>query len=71
MTISKTLARNEFPNGNTVTAYESYEKYAAAPHYEVVLSRADSPLVSYWDVHKCARTTWRKKFREVCDEAAR
>lgn len=68
MTYCKTLKRHELPNGDTVTAYECWEKFAAAPCYEVVLSRKGSPLVGYGDVYKCAKTTWRKKFREVAGE---
>ncbi len=60
MTFCKVLAETE-KNGRTVTAYELWEKNEAAPHYEIYISREGIA----WDTYKTAKTTWRRKFREL------
>lgn len=62
MTFCKVLAtarRGE----DTITAYENWDKYASAPHYEIVVS------VDGWarEVFPTARTTWKKKFKELAN----
>ena len=63
MTFYKTLKR-ENKNGQTVTAYEKYEKFSTVPEYEIVVSK-DS--LGY-QVIPTARTTWKNKFKNVLNE---
>ena len=49
---------------DTVEAYECYDKFDLAPYYEIVVSRDG---IGY-QVEKTARTTWRKKFREMTEQ---
>lgn len=63
MTFYRTLAETE-RNGKTVTAYEKTEKFETVPSYEIVVSRDG---MGYLTV-PTARTTWRKKFRELVNE---
>lgn len=60
MTISKCLATAS-KGKDDFTVYESYEKFSAVPHYEIVVSRDG---IGY-QVIKTAKTTWRKKFKEL------
>ena len=66
MTFCKELARQEMPNGRTVTAWENWDKFAAVPRYEVTVAREGIAEM----VIPCARTTWRKKYREIVAEQA-
>lgn len=60
MTFSKKLAE-ESEGGITYTAYEVYEKFAKVPRYEIVTSHDGIAIF----VDKCARTTWKRKFKEL------
>ena len=60
MTIVKQLARED-KNGVAVTATENWDKFTTVPYYEISVSK-DS--MAYIEI-KTARTTWRRKFREV------
>lgn len=46
---------------DTVEAYECYDKYVVLPRYEIVVSRDGIAHT----VTRTAKTTWRKKFREM------
>jgi hypothetical protein len=63
MTVCKLLAEKG-KDGKTISAWENLDKYSRVPYYEITVSR-DS--IAY-QVIKTARTTWKKKFKEVCDE---
>ena len=63
MTFSNILATAASKDGYTVTAYETYEKFAAVPRYEIVTSKDG---VALW-VDKVARTTWKKKFKKITE----
>lgn len=60
MTFCKVLAEGK-RDGDTITAYEKYEKFSAVPTYEIVVSRDGIARL----VFKTARTTWKKRFREM------
>ena len=51
----------------TVTAYEEIEKFETVPHYSVVVSEDCFGFI----VCKTAKTTWRKKFKELEREWSR
>ncbi len=61
MTICKLLKEAKLANGDTVSAWELTEKYETVPHYEVSVCRNSIELYSV----KCAKTTWRKRFKEI------
>lgn len=63
MTFCKTIAEHQ-TGRETVTAYESYEKFCSVPRYSVVVSR-DGIAMSET---KVARTTWKRRFREAVAE---
>ena len=65
MTFCKELARAEHRHGDIVTAWELWEKNSRIPHYEITIARGGSAFISYGDTIKTAKTTWRKKFKEV------
>ena len=60
MTICKELKRAEKQNGETVTAWETQDKFSSAKRYEVTVSRDSMEIYTV----KCARTTWKKCFNE-------
>ena len=60
MTVVKQLAREE-KNGVAVTATENWDKFTTVPYYEISVSKGSMAYI----VIKTARTTWRRKFREV------
>lgn len=60
MTFCKTLAE-VVKDEQTISAVELWDKFDAAPHYEIYLSR--NGIV--YDVHKTAKTTWKRKFKEL------
>lgn len=64
MTFCKVLKSSVRDDGVTVTAYEYAEKYSTRKGYEIVES-IDSIAVH---CTPCARTTWKKKFRELSGE---
>ena len=47
-----------------ITAYEKYEKYSAVPQYSIVVSRDGIARLKF----KTAKTTWKKRFKEMCEE---
>lgn len=49
---------------DTVEAYENYDKFGIVPYYEIVVSRDG---IGY-RVEKTAKTTWRRKFKQVAEE---
>lgn len=62
MTICKLLA--EAQNGrDTISAYQEWDKYSAVPKHIIVVSRDGISL----SVQPTARTTWRKKFKEMAN----
>ena len=63
MTISKTLARGKTRSGRDVIAYEKLEKNARMPKYEIVISENS---IAYF-CEKTAKTTWKKRFKELTD----
>jgi len=60
MTIVKQLAHEE-KDGRAVTATENWDKFSKVPYYMVTVSKGS---MAYIEI-KTARTTWRKKFKEV------
>lgn len=60
MTVVKQLASDE-RNGIAVTATENWDKFSSVPYYEISVARGSTAFL----VIKTARTTWRRKFREV------
>lgn len=60
MTFCKILAEAQ-RGPDTVTAYEKTEKFSAGRSYEIIESRAG---IAY-SVTKTAKTTWKKKFKEI------
>lgn len=62
MTFCKVLKQATI-GGYTVTAYENTEKFCTVPYYEIVTDR-DGIAV---DVEKTAKSTWRRKFRQIAD----
>jgi len=60
MTVVKQLASDE-RNGIAVTATENWDKFSSVPYYEISVARGSMAFL----VIKTARTTWRRKFREV------
>lgn len=51
-------------NGIRVTAWERTEKCSAVPNYEITVSKIDDPHPM--DEIKTARTTWKKRYKEIC-----
>ena len=62
MTFSKVLAQGKRGKYDVI-ALESTEKYSSVPHYEIIV--ADDNFA--FEVVKTARTTWKKKFKEMID----
>ena len=60
MTFCKVLATAQ-RDDDTVTAYEKTDYGCAVPSYEIVVSRGGFARL----VEKTARTTWRKRFKEM------
>lgn len=60
MTVVKQLASDE-RNGIAVTATENWDKYSSVPYYEISVARDSMAFI----VIKTAKTTWRRKFKEV------
>ena len=65
MTFYKELAMKTNEK-RTVTAYERYEKYETYPTYVVCVSNNSDSLA--FIAEKTARTTWKKKFNQLCAE---
>ena len=65
MTLCVELARQICKNFATVSA-SVRDNDRGEKEYTVTVDRGG--LVSRSDVHRCAKTTWRKKFREICAE---
>lgn len=63
MTFCKEL-KSETVGDYDVSAWEMTEKFERVPRYEISVSKGSIGLYRY----PCARTTWKKKFREVVDE---
>lgn len=63
MTFCKLLAEKE-TNGKTISAWENIDKYSSVPYYEITVSENGNA----YEVIKTARTTWKKKFKEICNE---
>ena len=61
MTFCKLLAKHEQENGEIVEAWENWDKFAAVPRYEITVARDGIAHT----VVPCARTTWKRKFREI------
>lgn len=64
MTFCKVLKQSTI-GPDTVTAYENYDKFCSVPYYEIVVSRDG---IGY-QVEKTAKTTWRRKFKEMTANA--
>ena len=60
MTICKLLAQAQ-RDDDTITAYELWDYGAAVPRYEITVSRDSIARL----VEKTARTTWKKRFKEM------
>ena len=63
MTFCKKLAETQ-RGLDTVTAWELTEKISTCPRYEITETRDGIAHT----VTKTAKTTWRKKFREIAGE---
>lgn len=48
---------------DTVTAWELVDKFCAVPRYEITVSRDGIAHT----VEKAAKTTWKRKFRELTE----
>ncbi len=62
MTVCKMLKQAILNNGEMLQAWEMQDKYSERKRYEVTVS--NNGLA--YSVYPCARTTWRKRFNEVC-----
>ena len=63
MTICKVL-KTASRGDDEITAYEKVDVGSAVPRYEIVVSRDGFARL----VESTARTTWKKRFREMCGE---
>lgn len=63
MTIYKPLECTITERGYCITATMKQEKFSTAWSYEIHVSKADYSIAT--DVIKCAKTTWKKKYREA------
>ena len=63
MTFCKCLAKAE-KDGKIISAWENTEKFSKYPHYEITVS-VNGVVV---DVTRTAKTTWKKKFKEIAGE---
>ena len=63
MTFCKILAQAQ-RGPDTVTAYELTEKFERVPHYEIIEARDGIAHT----VTKTAKTTWKRKFKEIAGE---
>ena len=66
MTVCKIL-KEEKRGQYTITAWEMTDKYSCVPRYEIEIVRDSDDGHSLWDTIKCAKTTWRKRFKETVD----
>lgn len=62
MTFCKVLAEKRVDD-DMVIAYELIDKYDAAPRYEIVISKDSIARL----VIKTAKTTWKRKFKELTE----
>ena len=60
MTFCKVLATAQ-RDDDTITAYECIDKYSSAARYEIAVSKNGIARL----VFHTARTTWKKKFKEL------
>lgn len=63
MTFCKQLKTAKI-GSETITAYENYEKFSAVPYYEIIVSREEIAI----DVIRTAKTTWKRKFKELTNQ---
>lgn len=68
MTFCETLATTEI-NGYRITAQKCYEKFSSAPYYYVIKAPIGSAIVHSYNIHKCAKTTWKKVYKALCNES--
>lgn len=47
-----------------ITAYEEFDKFSAVPRYSVYVSHSDDCIV--FETWKASKTTWKKRFAQVC-----
>lgn len=66
MTFCKQLAEKEV-NGKIVSASMEQEKFCNNWNYLITVRKKDSPIVQSCDIYRVAKTTWKKKFKEVCE----
>ena len=62
MTICKMLATAK-RGDDTITAYELWDKFSAVPRYEITVSRDGIARL----VQPTAKTTWKKRFKEMAN----
>ncbi len=62
MTICKVLATAK-RDGDTISAYELWDKFSAVPRYEITVSRDGVARL----VQPTAKTTWKKRFKEMAN----
>ena len=62
MTICKMLATAK-RDDDTITAYELCDKFSAVPRYEITVSRDGIARL----VQPTAKTTWKKRFKEMAN----
>lgn len=62
MTFCKVLAEKRVDD-DMVIAYELIDKYDATPRYEIVISKDSIAQL----VIKTAKTTWKRKFKELTE----
>lgn len=62
MTICKMLATAK-RDEDTITPYELWDKFSAAPRYEITVSRDGIARL----VQPTAKTTWKKRFKEMAN----
>lgn len=68
MTYVKELAYKDFPSGIVVIARSVETSNTLEPCYEVLRYHGRK---GYTERFSCAKTTWQKKFREICAEEGR
>lgn len=69
MTFIKTLKRIDI-NGKSIIASEHIDKYSNVARYDVTIAD-ESGFVRPCDVYKCSKSTWRKRFNDIANNAKR
>lgn len=62
MTICKVLATAK-RDEDTISAYELWDKFSAVPRYEITVSRDGIARL----IQPAAKTTWKKRFKEMAN----